>query len=196
MVSETDQKRGARSRTPDASPAAASWEYLVYVNPKTGDNVLYPAPAVQSGEDTGWLSQRYLLAARVRLQPPRHGSRREVHPDDRHRLPVGAIAATTHRHVSYSNSWRPIYTTMRSRCSICDQPYTFTAREQRHWYEELQIPIECVRVACTSCIAAKKTSDSEMRDLDGARRGHQAIPDPSNGQLAANDAPLAALRTG
>ncbi|MFT4621364.1 MAG: hypothetical protein ACI8PZ_000016 [Myxococcota bacterium] len=108
----------------------------------------------------------YAQVTTLRLVWPRGGGRQQVHPDDIRKLPAGALAADASRHVSVSPfDARPVYTPRTQRCPTCREAFTFTAEEQRHWYEVLQIPIQAVARTCRACRRAdrqKKRANDAM----------------------------------
>lgn len=60
------------------------------------------------------------------------------------------------------------YYDVRRRCRDCDRPFLFFAEEQKHWYEDLGLPLEADCVRCVPCrkrqqgIAAKRERYEEL----------------------------------
>lgn len=49
-----------------------------------------------------------------------------------------------------------IYYDLEKVCQDCDRPFIFFAREQQHWYEVLQFPVDSDCVRCTDCRAVQR----------------------------------------
>lgn len=60
------------------------------------------------------------------------------------------------------------YYDVKRTCRDCDRPFIFFAQEQKHWYEDLGLPLEADCVRCVPCrkrqhgIAAKRERYEEL----------------------------------
>lgn len=61
------------------------------------------------------------------------------------------------------------YVDENRKCVDCNAEFTFTDRQQQHWFETLKIPIHVIATRCAKCqrkrrneIAAQKRHMSEM----------------------------------
>jgi hypothetical protein len=83
------------------------------------------------------------------------------------RIPNTAIEADLTRQ---SRATVPVthYYDVKRQCRDCGRPFIFFAREQKHWYEELGLPLESDCVRCVPCrkrqhgIAAKRERYEEL----------------------------------
>lgn len=177
----TDTPGGRSSPNPKTEVAAETRSDVgLWVHREHGQNTLSIEPVPGCDE-----------RACVRLVSLPGGGREVVHPDDRATLPADALAADSARHRTTSALVsRPVYTPTRDRCRVCHQPFVFTADEQRHWYEVLQIPLERVRVRCRPCRAAERRHSAANTHLGDALRALRLDPDDAAAQLAVATATL------
>jgi hypothetical protein len=66
------------------------------------------------------------------------------------RIPNTAIAADLSRQ-SPATIGVTHYFDVKRQCRDCDRPFLFFAEEQKHWYEELGLPLESDCVRCVDC---------------------------------------------
>ena len=73
-----------------------------------------------------------------------------LHWNAAERIPNTAIEADLTRQ---SRATVPVthYYDVRRKCRDCDRPFIFFAQEQKHWYEELGLPLEADCVRCVPC---------------------------------------------
>ena len=66
------------------------------------------------------------------------------------RIPNTALEADVSRQ---SPAMVPVthYYDVKRTCRDCDRPFIFFAQEQKHWYEELGLPLEADCVRCVPC---------------------------------------------
>ncbi len=171
MPSKKDKKRRRKAAKARAAQQEAEGRRQgVWIHRETGANYV----GDYEGAD-------YERVAEVRLVWPRGGGRQIVHQDDRARLPAGALAADSSRHMSVSIfDARPVYTTITQRCRTCGKVFVFSADEQRFWYEELQIPIQVGPGTCRACRRLErqaKAANQEMAEVLAALREHPDDPD-------------------
>jgi hypothetical protein len=83
------------------------------------------------------------------------------------RIPGTVLAADTSRQVPATVQVTHYFDVKRA-CRDCGVPFVFTAREQKHWYEELgfRLEVDCVR--CRACRA-------RARGLARARERYEAL---------------------
>ena len=106
-------------------------------------------------------------------------------PDHSSPLPTGAIAADPTRQIATGmHVRRPYYTTTSDHCRSCGAPFEFTAEEQRHWYEVLQIPIERVRIICKPCGVAERRLKAANTAMGAALQALRDSPKAAPEQLA------------
>jgi hypothetical protein len=75
------------------------------------------------------------------------------------RMPAGAIAADWSKHQPH-NSHSPLfwYADENNICEQCAREFLFSKGEQRHWFEELQIPIYVRGAHCAECRAQRRVA--------------------------------------
>ena len=86
------------------------------------------------------------------------------------RMPKGAVRADLTKHAPHNSHNPPMwYVDEQHQCVECGAEFTFTARQQQHWFEVLQIPIHVIGKRCAACrrkrrdeIAAQKRHMAEM----------------------------------
>src|SRR5437660_1336586 len=85
-------------------------------------------------------------------------------------MPAGAIKADLTKHAPHNSYSPPMwYVDEHRKCVECGEEFTFTARQQQHWFEVLKIPIQVIASRCAGCrrkrraeIAAQKRHMEEM----------------------------------
>jgi len=85
-------------------------------------------------------------------------------------MPKGAIKADLTKHAPHNSYSPPLwYVDEGCKCVDCGVGFTFTAKQQQHWFEVLKIPIHVVANRCAACrrkrrneIAAQKQHMAEM----------------------------------
>ncbi len=83
------------------------------------------------------------------------------------RVPQTAIKADLERQ---SPATVPVthYFDLKRECRHCGRPFLFFAEEQRHWYEELGLPLEADAVHCQPC-------RKSLRELVGLRKDYDRL---------------------
>lgn len=90
------------------------------------------------------------------------------------RMPKDAIPADWSKHKPH-NSYGPLfwYEDQSKKCIDCGREYVFSKEEQKHWYEELKIPIYAEANRCKECRAtiretkmAQKLHMQEMEKIE------------------------------
>ena len=95
---------------------------------------------------------------------------KEYHAYCLKQMPVGAIKADLTKHAPHNSYSPPMwYVDEHRKCVACGQAFTFTARQQKHWFETLKIPIYVMADRCVSCrrkrreeLAAQQKHMAEM----------------------------------
>ena len=95
---------------------------------------------------------------------------KEYHKYCLEQMPVGAIKADLTKHAPHNSYGPPMwYVDLHQKCVECGQKFTFTARQQQHWFEVLKIPIHVRANRCAACrrkrrskIAVQKQHMAEM----------------------------------
>lgn len=90
-----------------------------------------------------------------------------LHWNASERIPFTAVEADLSRQ---SRATVPVthYYDVKRVCRDCGRPFLFFALEQKHWYEELRLPLEADCVRCVPCrkrqhgIAAKRARYEEL----------------------------------
>jgi len=85
-------------------------------------------------------------------------------------MPAGAIKADLTQHAPHNSYSPPMwYADKQRKCAECGLEFTFTARQQKHWFEVYKIPIHVIASRCVTCrrkrrreIAAQKQHMEEM----------------------------------
>ena len=95
------------------------------------------------------------MARRKQSRPEKKGSASEVNSYEEYwlqRMPPGAIKADPSKHAPHNSYGPPVwYADKRQKCVECREEFTFTAKQQQHWYEVLKIPIHVVANRCPAC---------------------------------------------
>jgi len=76
-----------------------------------------------------------------------------------------AIAADWSKHHPHNSYSPPFwYADTAVRCRACDRQFLFSKEEQRHWYEELKLPIYASAVRCPECRAQVRAAKKSQRE--------------------------------
>lgn len=77
-------------------------------------------------------------------------------------IPSDALRADPSRQrLGWSDTPKPYYRDELFVCKSCGKEETWTALQQRWWYEIARGPIDSTAVACRTCRKAKRASDAE-----------------------------------
>jgi hypothetical protein len=82
-----------------------------------------------------------------------------LHWNATERIPNTAVEADLSRQ---SRATVPVthYYDVKRTCRDCARPFIFFADEQKHWYEELKLPLEA---DCVRCVPCRKTQREHKR---------------------------------
>lgn len=84
------------------------------------------------------------------------------------------------------------YGPLERRCRACGADFTFTAKEQQHWYEVLGFTLDSTAVKCAPCRAAERKEVVAQRRYDDALTAASARPGAAT-HLAVAEAVLALM---
>lgn len=103
-------------------------------------------------------------------------------------IPVGAVLGNPNRQVLYSAFPKYYYEDIEKTCIQCGEDFIFSAKEQKHWYEDLQFIIyaECLR--CISCRRAKRNKTTLNNQLDAAQQYYNQHPEEPYAMLGLAEA--------
>jgi hypothetical protein len=96
------------------------------------------------------------------------------------RMPVGAIAADWSKHQPHK-SHSPLfwYADEHNICEQCGREFLFSKTEQRHWYEDLQIPIYVRGAHCPECRALRRAAREAEQAEQQQRMAEAAARKPN-----------------
>lgn len=72
------------------------------------------------------------------------------------RIPHTGVRADPERHVGTFPYAVEYYFDLRRVCRDCGRKFIFFAEEQKHWYEDLQLPLDADAVRCVGCRKAER----------------------------------------
>ena len=106
----------------------------------------------------------------------------EYDPDYKPKLPTGAVPGDVAAQVLCRGHHIPryFYVDEERTCRQCGESFTFTAKEQKFWYERLKFNYHSSAVRCPACRKTKRTEKAlraEMADL--LRRLDESPEDPA-----------------
>jgi hypothetical protein len=106
-------------------------------------------------------------------------------PDFRPPLPRGAVRGDVSRQVfCYHHVPRYFYVDEERTCTQCGEPFTFSAREQKYWYEARQFNFHSVPVRCLRCRRRRRTAHALGVQVGHARRAAAGAPGDPDAWLA------------
>ena len=98
-------------------------------------------------------------------------------------MPKNAIAADMSKHnkSKYSYNMTFWYEDKQIQCRDCSCIFVFTKEEQKHWYEDLRLPIYANAVRCLNCriILRKKRDFDRAEQLKHMAEVAARIPHPN-----------------
>ena len=81
-------------------------------------------------------------------------------------MPAGATKADLTKHAPHNSYSPPMwYVDEDKKCVECGREFMFTARQQKHWFEVLKIPIHVSANRCVTCRRMR-------RDVIAAQKQH------------------------
>lgn len=101
-------------------------------------------------------------------------------------LPKGAVRGDVRRQHFRGMCHVPryFYVDEERVCAQCGRAFTFTGREQKHWYEKLCFPFDSVPVRCLACRRQRRTASALREELARTRAAVQERPDDPAAWLA------------
>ncbi len=93
----------------------------------------------------------------------------EYDPDFRPPIPPGAVEGNVSRQVycPLCHTPRYYYLDQNRKCVQCNEPFTFSATEQKYWYESLQFNFYSVAVRCPKC-RKRRRNEKALHNQIGA----------------------------
>jgi len=80
-------------------------------------------------------------------------------------MPADAIVADWSKHHPHNSYSPPFwYADTVVQCKACARKFLFSKEEQRHWYEELKLPIYASAVRCPECRARVRAAKKSQRE--------------------------------
>jgi hypothetical protein len=100
----------------------------------------------------------------------------EPDPDYRPPLPRGAVRGDPRRQLYCAGHHVPkyFYVDEDRACVQCGREFTFSADEQRYWYEERKFPFDSVPVRCLTCRRRRRSEAALREQIAAARRAIEA----------------------
>jgi hypothetical protein len=94
---------------------------------------------------------------------------KEYHEYCLKQMPPGAIQADLTQHRAHGSYSPPMwYVDKHGRCLDCGCEFTFSAQEQKHWYEVLHIPIYVGPGHCRACRKRRRDASRDESSPDKA----------------------------
>ena len=110
--------------------------------------------------------QRSTAKGRVTAWPPNVS--KEYYEYCLKQMPLGAIKADLTRQAPHGSYSPPMwYVDERCVCVDCGCEFFFTARQQKRWYEQFNIPIQVQAIRCIGC-------RGKVRRAKAAQKEHMA----------------------
>ena len=104
------------------------------------------------------------------------------------KIPDGAIVADSEKQVYGLGGPLPYYTDAERTCVQCQQPFLFSAQEQKFWYETLGFNNYSKAIRCVRCRKQKRSDKAIQRQLQLARECQKQHPDDPLAHLALAEA--------
>jgi tetratricopeptide (TPR) repeat protein len=96
-------------------------------------------------------------------------------------LPRGAVAGDVSQQVFYE--WhvpKYFYVDEARRCVQCDEQFTFSAKEQKYWYEVRKFNFRSTPIRCSKCRRLKRSEHALRQQIAHSRQAIEELPrDPS-----------------
>jgi len=102
-------------------------------------------------------------------------------------LPPGAVAGDVSKQVFYE--WyvpKYFYVNEARHCVQCGEQFTFTAKEQKYWYEVRKFNFRSIPIRCSKCRRLRRSEHALRQEIAHGRRAIEESPDdPSTHQALA-----------
>jgi len=110
----------------------------------------------------------------------------EFDPSFQPPLPPNAIGGDVAKQVFCSSCHVPkyFYVDEARRCIQCDEPFTFSAREQKYWYEVRKFNFHSVPIRCLRCRRHRRTEHALRQQIARAKRATASDPEDPESHLA------------
>lgn len=106
-------------------------------------------------------------------------------------MPKGAVRGHPRRQVFCCDVPKYYYRDLERVCVECGDAFTFWAKEQKFWYEELQFNFASTAVRCAPCRKKVRSANSLKLQLGAAVKAAAAKPDDPGTLLALAETSLA-----
>jgi hypothetical protein len=156
----------------------------VFVSP---DSIAPMCARYRGGSDSDW---RELSTVEIEL-----GAGGSYHPVAGQSLPRGFLWGDPSRQLFGLGGPAVMFGPPEKVCRSCREPFTFTAAEQKHWYEELGFLLDSTAVHCRQCRAARRRIERHRRAYALALRAVTTAPS-AQGHLAVARAVVQLIRAG
>jgi hypothetical protein len=103
----------------------------------------------------------------------------EYDPDYTPRMPTGAVRGDIRQQecCHFCHVPRYFYVDERKLCVQCGEPFVFSAKEQKYWYETLKFNFNSVAVRCAACRRKRRNAHVLEQRLSSARSELKTRPD-------------------
>lgn len=93
-------------------------------------------------------------------------------------MPAGAVRGDVSRQVYARGSEIPkyFYVDEARTCVQCEEPFVFTATEQKFWYEKLQFSFDSLAIRCARCRKTRRVENALRRRMAEALDGLETRP--------------------
>jgi hypothetical protein len=110
----------------------------------------------------------------------------EPDPDYKPKLPPGAVRGDVRRQVfcSACHEAKYFFLDETRACIQCTQSFTFSATEQKYWYETLRFNFNSVPIRCVRCRRQRRSQGALMQAVAVAKASVRSHPEDPAGYLA------------
>jgi tetratricopeptide (TPR) repeat protein len=91
-------------------------------------------------------------------------------------IPHGAVMGDPNRQVLYGSFPKYYFEDIEKTCIQCGNDFIFSAKEQKHWYEDLQFIIYAECLKCMACRRLKKSKVALNDQLSSAQKYYNQYP--------------------
>lgn len=109
-------------------------------------------------------------------------------PDYAPPLPRGAVRGEVRKQRPGCHIPFYFYEDVERECVQCGKRFTFSAREQKYWYEALQFPFRSAAIRCPPCRRLRRSGKAAQRALAAAHEVLRSQPDDPYALIAVAEA--------
>ncbi len=163
------QRRGA-ARADKGPKVLSSERPVVFPHPTFGEIPMVPISVVQPDGSV------------------REG--RDFDPDYQPIMPTGAVRGDIRRQefCRMCHVPRYFYVDIPRRCVECREPFVFSAKEQKHWFEALKFHFDSIPIRCVACRRKKRSDKALGLELSAAKRRLRDAPESPAAHVALAEA--------